>query len=401
MPEGISHCADLCNAIAPDAVGQGDRGLRGINDAQLAAYGNNFTGARLVLASAVIWTHSYWFATGTLGHDELGSLVGLPFSHLAVNGFFFVSGILICQSMFRQSGVLAYLLMRVARIWPALILSTVLTLIGFAFLSCDPSAYLTDTQSLRFLMLNLTMVRAEYALPNPTGLGMWAVNASLWTIPWELRCYLVMALGFAVVGHRRAAVVRPVLMLSVVAAIAWAVAEHWWAGFPSTERGLLYNLDIWMRLWGCFAAGALVWLERARAMPPWWLGPGLAAMAVAEYQWLGSALLATPAVFALVLTGVFGGGPARAVTARWPDFSYGIYIFAFPIMILLQQLSPGLVADHRWFALANLAAVLPLAACSWYLVEKPALSGARNWLKSRRKLPSKMLEPAREGVRGE
>lgn len=369
--------------------------MRGISDAQLAADGNNFTGARLVLASGVIWTHCYWLATGVSGADELSAIIGLPVSHLAVNGFFFVSGFLICQSLFRQAGVFSFLAMRVARIWPALILCTLLTLAAFAMLSDRMSDFVTEPESLRFVVMNLLLIvlKPAFAVPSLVAGGEpLVVNGSLWTIPWELRCYLVMALGFAVTGQRRAAVVRPVLILSVVAAILWAVAQQWWAGFPSTKGGLLYNLDIWMRLWGCFAAGALVWLERARAMPPWWLGLGLAVLAVAEHQALGSALLATPAVFALVLTGVFGGGPARAVTADWPDFSYGIYIFAFPVMILLQQLVPGLVADHRVMAAANLAALLPLAALSWFLVEKPALGGARKWLKTRRTAAAKALE---------
>ncbi|MDX2210553.1 MAG: acyltransferase [Sphingopyxis sp.] len=393
MPEAISHCADLCNAIAPVVAGQGDKGLRGISDAQLAADGNNFTGARLILASGVIWTHCYWLATGVSAADELSGVIGLPISHLAVNGFFFVSGFLICQSLFRQAGVFPFLAMRVARIWPALIVCTMLTLAVFAMLSDRAAAYLIDPQSLRFVAMNLVMLKAEYEVPALVAGGKAiVVNGSLWTIPWELRCYLVMALGFAVVGHRRAAVVRPVLLLSVAAAIGWAAAQQWWAGFPATDKGLLYNLDIWLRLWGCFAAGALVWLERGRAMPPWWLGPGLAVMAIVEHQLMGSALLATPAVFALVLTAVFGGGPARAVTAHWPDFSYGIYIFAFPVMVLLQQLVPDLVADHRWMATANLVAVLPLAALSWFWVEKPALSGARSWLKTRRAAKVKALD---------
>lgn len=359
--------------------------MRGISDAQLAADGNNFTGARLLLATGVIWTHSYWLATGVGGADEVSRVVGLPVSHLAVNGFFFVSGFLICQSLFRQAGVFSFLAMRVTRIWPALILCTLLSLAVFAAISDRPVSFAGESQSLRFVAMNLIMLNAEYAVPAlVTGGEPLVVNGSLWTIPWELRCYLVMALGFAVVGQHRAAVVRPVLTMSVVAAIVWATAQQWWAGFPATDVGLLYNLDIWMRLWGCFAAGALVWLERARAMPPWWLGLVLAILAVAEHQLLGSALLATPAVFLLVLTGVFGGGPARAVTAHWPDFSYGIYIFAFPVMILLQQTMPWLVADHRWMAAANLAAVLPLAAFSWYLVEKPALGSVRRWMKARR-----------------
>jgi peptidoglycan/LPS O-acetylase OafA/YrhL len=361
--------------------------LRGISDAQLAADGNNFTGARLLLASGVIWTHCYWLATGVSAADELSAVIGLPVSHLAVNGFFFVSGFLICQSLFRQAGVFSFLAMRVARIWPALILCTLLTLAAFALMSDRVMTFFAEPESFRFALMNLVLMvlKPAFAVPSLVAGGEpLVVNGSLWTIPWELRCYLFMALGFSVVGHRRAAVVRPVLALSVLAAIGWALAQQWWTAFPSTERGLFYNLDAWMRLWGCFAAGALVWLERARAMPPWWLGFGLAGLAVAEHQLLGSALLATPAVFALVLTGVFGGGPARAVTADWPDFSYGIYIFAFPVMILLQQLVPALVADHRIFALANLAAVLPLAAFSWFMVEKPALNGARTWLKKRR-----------------
>ena len=363
-----------------------------ISDAQLRADGNNFTGARVLLASGVIWTHCYWLATGVSAADEVSAVVGLPVSHLAVNGFFFVSGFLICQSLFRQSGVLSFAAMRIARIWPALIVCTLLTVAAFAALSDRGSGYLSDPQSLRFVLVNLIMLKAEYALPNPIGLGLWPVNASLWTIPWELRCYAMMALGFSVVGHRRAAVVRPVLTLSVVAAIGWALAQQGWAGFPSTKGGLLYNLDIWMRLWGCFAAGALVWLERARAMPPVWLGAVLSIAAIAEHQVLGSALLATPAVFALVLTLVFSGGPTRAVTAPWPDFSYGIYIFAFPVMILLQQIFPAMVSHHPTMALANLAAVLPLAALSWYLVEKPALGAARIRLKMRLSTKEKIVD---------
>jgi peptidoglycan/LPS O-acetylase OafA/YrhL len=360
--------------------------LRAIDDGQLAANGNNFTGARLALASGVIWTHCYWLATGRGGTDEIGQVIGLPISHLAVNGFFFVSGFLICQSLFRQVGAFSFVVMRVARIWPALIACTVMTVAAFAALSDRPLAYGGEPLSLRFMMMNFFMVQAAFELPALAAGGEPLIaNGSLWTIPWELRCYVVMVLGFAVVGHSRAKVVKPILVASVLAAIGWALLQQWWTGFPSTARGLLYNIDIWSRLWGCFAAGALVWMERRRAMPRWWLGPVLTLVAIAEFQLLGSSTIATPAVFALVLSAVFGGGSDRAFTAQWPDFSYGIYVFAFPVMILLQQLIPGWAADHRWMAAANLAAVLPLAALSWYIVEKPALDRARTWLKTRRK----------------
>ena len=356
-----------------------------ISDTQLRADANNFTGARLLLASGVIWTHCYWLVTGDSAVDELSGVIGLPVSHLAVNGFFFVSGFLICQSLFRQPGWFSFAAMRVARIWPALIACTVLTIGVFALLSGRPLAYVIDADSLRFAAMNLLMAKAEYTLPalTPGGPPL-VVNGSLWTIPWELRCYVVMMLGFAIAAPQREAIVRPVLAISVAAAVLWAVAQAWWPGFPDTKSGLLYNIDIWMRLWGCFAAGGLVWLERRRAMPPQWFAAVLTVLAIAEHQVVGTALLATPAIMALVLVGVFGGGPARAVTASWPDFSYGIYIFAFPVMVLLASLFPDLRSDHAVLALANLIAVLPLAAVSWFVIEKPALAGARDWLRARR-----------------
>ena len=271
-----------------------------ISDDQLRASGNNFTGARMLLASLVIWTHCYWRSTGLTGADEVSTMVGLPLSHLAVNGFFFVSGFLICQSLFRQPGFGSFSLMRVARIWPALIVCTVLTVGVFALLSDRPMAYVSAEQSLRFAAMNLTMIKAAYELPAVASgnVNLAIVNGSLWTIPWELRCYLAIGLGFAIAAPRRRAWVEPVLAFSVAAAIIWAVAQQYWSDFPPTYQGLLFNLDIWMRLWGCFAAGALIWLWRQAAMPSPWLATALAAVAIAEYNLVGSALLATPAVIA-------------------------------------------------------------------------------------------------------
>ena len=167
-------------------AGQEGTGLRGISDAQLAANGNNFTGARLLLASGVIWTHCYWLATDVSAADELSGLIGLPISHLAVNGFFFVSGFLICQSLFRQANVLSFLGMRVARIWPALLLCTALTLAAFALMSDRVAIFVTEPESLRFVLMNLALIvlKPAFAVPSLVAGGEpLVVNGSLWTIP--------------------------------------------------------------------------------------------------------------------------------------------------------------------------------------------------------------------------
>jgi peptidoglycan/LPS O-acetylase OafA/YrhL len=54
------------------------------------------------------------------------------------------------------------------------------------------------------------------------------------------------------------------------------------------------------------------------------------------------------------------------------DYSYGIYIYAFPIQQLLTMWGV-----NRWgygvYTLLTLAAVIPIAVASWWLVEKHAL----------------------------
>ena len=64
----------------------------------------------------------------------------------------------------------------------------------------------------------------------------------------------------------------------------------------------------------------------------------------------------------------------------WGDFSYGVYIYAFPIQQTLAFLFPGLPL----FAMVLLTAALSLAvaALSWRFIEKPALAMKGGFAKS-------------------
>jgi peptidoglycan/LPS O-acetylase OafA/YrhL len=57
---------------------------------------------------------------------------------------------------------------------------------------------------------------------------------------------------------------------------------------------------------------------------------------------------------------------------RHGDYSYGIYIYAFPVQQMLS-----LVGANRWglgaYFVLSLLGTLPLAALSYHLVEKPCL----------------------------
>ena len=62
-------------------------------------------------------------------------------------------------------------------------------------------------------------------------------------------------------------------------------------------------------------------------------------------------------------------------------FSYGIYIWAYPVQQCVRMLM-GLGVPWYWNALASFPVVLCLAALSWRWVEAPCL-GFKTWPRSR------------------
>ena len=130
-----------------------------------------------------------------------------------------------------------------------------------------------------------------------------------------------------------------------------------------------------MRLALPFAIGTAFYVWRDRLV----LRPGVLAVLVALAVLGRDGPLADP-LFALALAyGVFllGYLPGRGLRRynRLGDYSYGTYVYAFPVQQLVQHVwgpfGPGVVV-----ALA-LPATLLLAVVSWRWVERPALALAR------------------------
>ena len=91
----------------------------------------------------------------------------------------------------------------------------------------------------------------------------------------------------------------------------------------------------------------------------------LAASLLPNYRVIG----AIPLAYAIIVSGAL----VRERLVLRTDLSYGVYIYAFPMQQLLvicglAFLNPGV------FAAIAAIATLPLAALSWFLVEKPAIS---------------------------
>ena len=344
---------------------------RAIVQSDLSADGNAFTLLRWILASAVMISHAWDLTQAQRGLDPSVAWLGFPVSRLAVFLFFTLSGFLVTGSLMKR-GVGAFLQARALRLlpglWVMLLLVPVLLWAGFGTLALP--AFLGDGGTLRFIVRNGVLIGGHYSLP-----GLFAdhrlpgvVNGSLWTIPHEVRCYLSLALAMWV------GVARPRGRFTLLIAIG-LLAALLLPPLPEpleSARGLTFS----------FYLGVLAWLWRDRLLLSW----PLALLAVVGADLLPMATPARTAVmqlafgYAALVAAFVLPAAVKRLSVRLPDYSYGIYIYGFPMQQVAVAL--GVVAPLANLALAFVMTVVA-AGLSWHLVEKPALA-----LKSGKLLPT-------------
>ena len=337
---------------------------------------NNVQLLRLCAAAAVLLFHCYAL-TDRWTEEPLWRLAHeLNLGALGVETFFFISGFLVTQSWLARANIASFVAARVLRIYPALIVAALLSAtLAFLSSSVPGAAFWRDPQTLAYLAHTPFGFRVDHFLPgayaaNPRA---GAVNGSLYTLPYELRLYVAVALaGVCGVLARRSALLALVgagLLLSV-AWPAWPARAL--AAAPDQHVGALVLL---------FAGGALACAWRdAIALSLAGAGAALALIAL-DPAGVARGPLFAPLLGYLVL--VVAYHPAL----RWPafnrvgDYSYGLYVYAFPVQQTLVARLPG-IAPLTLFALA-LPATLALAMLSWHTLERPALG-----LKSRLSRPA-------------
>jgi peptidoglycan/LPS O-acetylase OafA/YrhL len=318
---------------------------------------NNFNLMRLFAAWMVIYGHA-WAITGSPGGDLVAQLTQYRYAGaVAVDTFFVISGFLIAASLQRR-GVRAYLIARALRIVPALLACTVLTAFVIGPLVTNAPDYLRTLQPWRYVAINSSLWKSQFLLPGVFDqLPQHVANGSLWTLPVEAKLYVVL-LGISLVGLLTPRRFTP--LFALVVGIGYALAiRH--APLPGYLRELAWCV-------GFFMAGTLMWVNR-RCLPLHWAL--LLGLVVACAWTRGSPWFHLPYCLTLAYGTVFIAFLPRLPVIRHTDLSYGIYLYGWPVAQLVQEFSPGgPLHNAAWTTLL----VLPLAAGSWWLVERPALA---------------------------
>lgn len=361
----------------------------GVKASWLSPQVNNFTLLRLILATSVIYSHCFQVLTGEYHSDPLARYIGVPVSTFGVDGFFFLSGFLVYPSLSRIGAPLRFLGARLARIWPGLAVSVILTVVVGAFFSTAGGLAYLNGPTRDFILLNLSLMKGAYSL---TGINCDGapcnINGSLWTLPWEVRCYLLLA-GLAVFGLASPrAMTRLTYPMTILFVVVWAIPAVRELAGHHLPPGRLFLIDLFHRLWPLFCLGTAAYVFRERLVLSWWILLGLVvlyAITIHSPVALQTRILLTG--YAVLCFGLLSSDRFR-ISGHWEDYSYGMYIYAFPVMMLIL----GLTGQTNYLILSaeTAALTLPFAVLSWKFVERPSLEMFRRHVRGK-------LPPAGDG----
>ena len=319
-------------------------------------HGNNFDFLRVLAASLVLFSHQFPLT----GRPEPRIFGWATFGGIGVLIFFCISGYLVAQSWERDPHAVPFLAKRILRIWPGLFGVTIVTALLFGpYLTVLPlPEYFSSPLTLNFFG-HLKLSGVQDQLPgvfasNPLPK---AVNGSLWTISVEVYWYCIL-FGLGLLGMLRS---RYLLLLASIAYFSSGLFDD-----PAEPR-YRYYFGVLFLIGACLNCFRDVW-------KPWQRQAVLVLLCVTLSDVLGGSTRLLTFVFLPFLVIAFGDTSTPFVRrfGRYGDFSYGIYIYAWPVQQAIVSVTQNQLTVFQGLVASGTFA-LTLAFLSWHLVEAPAL----------------------------
>ena len=273
----------------------------------------------IVAAIMVIVGHQ--FALMDLGQNV--QILGRPIHEMGVRILFLVSA-----SFLRSSSIGKYLIKRLARIYPPLLLCLIITVLFMRLVTNNAGDYWES--ALKYFLYNLEM-RPKFDLVgcfdnNPYA---YAVNGSLWTLPIELALYFVLIVFIMFIKSidRYNKYGKYIFSLALLFILSWI--DVYYVNLQGK------SLIIWYTDWAraiilaiYFFIGVIFQILNLRKICNWQLG-----VAVVIHMCLPSLIqyVMTPYLTAyIVMCFALAERPLFSNLFK-KDICYGLYLYAFPI----------------------------------------------------------------------
>jgi len=331
---------------------------------------NNFKLIRLLAALLVLFSHSFPVSLGIGNKDPLYSLTGITLGTIAVDIFFFTSGFLVASSLCNRKNIVAFFWARFIRIYPGLIVSVLFCtfVVGTIFTSHKLDQYISDSHLFNFIIKNSIMLGkgVVYELPGVFQKNIYpnTVNGSLWTLPWEIRMYVLLGL-IAIVA--RSYISRFVFII-FAAAILVCLSDILVSYIGSKL------IIVSTRFLSIFFYGALIFIYRHKVTVCSKYVGFQFLIIVVLFSWEQKTVAHVLYILFMpyiVLFLAYNGLRWIRGYNRFGDYSYGLYIYAFPVQQCISAL--GVTKTPYTLFLVAVPITLFLSILSWHYVEKPCL----------------------------
>lgn len=335
---------------------------------------NAFNFLRILAASAVLYSHSY----ALFGLEEPIPVSGQTYGSLAVALFFSISGYLVCQSWIRDPALTRFFLRRGLRIFPGLLVVVLLTalLLGPVFTTTPLTEYFLSDSPWNYIW------QGALTLGSPSLLGVFdsnsyprAPNGSLWTLRYEILMYFLLALFGRIFACSALKWICPTAVFFLGA--VWVIANT--SELTPVKIPFLWRLhtEFYLEriayLGAFFFAGATMYVYRHEIK----LSGLLAGVMIIPLLIINNSLVSMIALWIAIpyMALVFAyKAPAIFRSFNGADYSYGVYIYAYPI-----QQAVSLICSQSgcsWIVALIISGLITLlfASLSWHFIEKPALA---------------------------
>lgn len=325
---------------------------------------NNFNALRLLGALFVFITHSF-AVTGHIENDPLGHLTNniVQLSAPGLVIFFFISGYLVTNSALQSKNIIAYLKKRALRIFPALVICVLLSVLiaGFFLTDLTARAFFMHTDTLKYLLTATTLI-IRMPLPGvfeSSHYHIHSFNASLWSIQLEVVLYLTVALIVLIANLFPSSKI-----FRTIATTIFLVCFFWMLIDPPTNASIIRNINLVM----IFFWGSLVqifrWNQKQMLMIT------ASSLAIFFSFSIGFSTMVLPILW-IGLSGMVWliGTNEKIIVDLKTDISYGFYIYAFPIQQIIFGFNQSIVTN----LLIGIPITALLGLLSWRWIEKPCL----------------------------
>lgn len=330
---------------------------------------NNLDLIRIICASIVIYGHSFVMVNNSSGYDIIGK--HLPFDYsgsFAVKIFFFISGLVVTNSLLVNKNPIHFIKSRIFRIMPGLIffcLASTILILPF-FYDGSLKDYFLNSNLYNYILHNSLLI-TEYRINGVFGYEdnhRSVINGSIWTIPYEMLAYFILLAAFSVnLLNKKSLALVTFFFITLICMFQPG-------GFLVFHEGPMER----SMLSYCFACGVLFCIFKEKIK----IKISYSIILIVIYFLFSKTPISPFVFYATCFYVLLSISSMRFFLKLKPkyDISYGIYLWGWPVQQMVSKTAPSLGVYSNTFL--SLIIAMVIASLSWILIERKFINIGRS-----------------------